>query len=85
MFQKNASRECLSNGEWFAHVKTNSSWTNYTECYDSPTVTVIDKVSSINTTFIDTYIPIIKYISRTGYFVSLNTLIVAFCIMFFIK
>ncbi|KAL3832395.1 hypothetical protein ACJMK2_024042, partial [Sinanodonta woodiana] len=27
-----ATRKCLSDGQWYIHPNTNSSWTNYTDC-----------------------------------------------------
>lgn len=85
--QANATKSCMSDGNWFRSTKTNDTWSNYTKCYDNPLVQVFMNVSngSNNTNLIKKYIPVIKTISVVGYSVSLSTLIVAFCILATIK
>ncbi|XP_047351891.1 parathyroid hormone/parathyroid hormone-related peptide receptor-like isoform X3 [Vespa velutina] len=84
----NATRQCMSNGEWYWSSETNSTWSNYTQCYTTQSVTVvmdIPGVHSNNVTLIKKYFPILKAISKVGYSVSLFTLIIAFCILAIIK
>ncbi|KAK0167203.1 hypothetical protein PV327_004632 [Microctonus hyperodae] len=84
----NATRQCMSNGEWYFNSETNNTWSNYTQCYSTQLVTVLmdlPNVQSHNATLIKKYLPIIKIISTVGYAVSLSTLIVAFCILATIK
>ncbi|KAF7403940.1 hypothetical protein HZH68_006734 [Vespula germanica] len=85
--QENATRQCMSNGEWYWNSETNSTWSNYTQCYTTPSVTVVMgiPVHSNNVTLIKNYLPILKAISKVGYSVSLFTLIIAFCILAIIK
>ncbi|XP_043289421.1 vasoactive intestinal polypeptide receptor 2-like isoform X2 [Venturia canescens] len=86
--QANASKTCMSNGQWYWSLEMNSSWTNYTQCYHAPLVTVFmdfPDVQSDNATLIKEYLPIIKKISTVGYAVSFSTLVVAFLILATIK
>ncbi|XP_017778759.1 PREDICTED: glucagon receptor-like isoform X2 [Nicrophorus vespilloides] len=82
---QNATKECLDNGMWFVNEE-GKAWTNYTKCYTSEeTVVEVPIKSDIAPHFITTYLPTIKIISKTGYSVSLVTLVIAFIIMFSIK
>ncbi|XP_043463359.1 parathyroid hormone/parathyroid hormone-related peptide receptor-like isoform X5 [Leptopilina heterotoma] len=84
----NATRQCLSDGQWYRTAETNSTWTNYTQCYHTSLVTVlmdIPDVSTDNVTLAQKYLPIVKAISKAGYAVSFSTLVVAFCILAAIK
>ncbi|XP_051161570.1 secretin receptor-like isoform X3 [Leptopilina boulardi] len=84
----NATRQCLSDGQWYQTAETNSTWTNYTQCYHTSLVTVlmdIRDLSSDNATLRHKYLPIIKAISKVGYAFSFSTLVVAFCILAAIK
>ncbi|XP_011701346.1 PREDICTED: parathyroid hormone/parathyroid hormone-related peptide receptor-like isoform X3 [Wasmannia auropunctata] len=78
-----ASRQCMPNGEWYWNVKTDSMWTNYTQCYPE-SLTFLMNISDVqtnNVTLIKKFFPIVKIISKLGYTISLFTLIVAFCIL----
>ncbi|XP_011701344.1 PREDICTED: secretin receptor-like isoform X1 [Wasmannia auropunctata] len=82
-----ASRQCMPNGEWYWNVKTDSMWTNYTQCYPE-SLTFLMNISDVqtnNVTLIKKFFPIVKIISKLGYTISLFTLIVAFCILATIK
>ncbi|KAK2585371.1 hypothetical protein KPH14_010047 [Odynerus spinipes] len=86
--QANATRQCMSNGEWYWSSETNSTWSNYTQCYRAQLVTVlmdIPGVHSNNVTLIKKYLPIVKAISKVGYTLSFFTLVIAFCILATIK
>ncbi|KAL0118672.1 hypothetical protein PUN28_009382 [Cardiocondyla obscurior] len=83
-----ASKQCLPNGQWYKKVETNNMWTNYTECYQNPLITVLMNISDVhanNATLIKKFFPIVKIISKLGYSISLFTLIIAFCILATIK
>ncbi|XP_014296143.1 parathyroid hormone/parathyroid hormone-related peptide receptor [Microplitis demolitor] len=86
--QANATRQCMSNGQWYWSAETNSTWSNYTECYNAQLVTVLmdlPEMQSDNATLVKKYLPVVKIISTVGYAVSLSALIVAFCILAIIK
>ncbi|XP_018344612.1 PREDICTED: secretin receptor-like isoform X3 [Trachymyrmex septentrionalis] len=77
-----ASKQCLPNGEWYWNVKTQSVWTNFSQCYQDPIVMMnISNVETNNATLIKKFLPVVKIISKLGYSVSLFTLIIAFCIL----
>ncbi|RZB40983.1 parathyroid hormone/parathyroid hormone-related peptide receptor [Asbolus verrucosus] len=81
-----ASRLCTDNGVWFINRTENTFWSNYTACYKSPLTTIIVNFNKTNiSTVIENYTPVVRFISETGYIVSLGTLIIAFAIMLFIK
>ncbi|XP_046479523.1 secretin receptor [Neodiprion pinetum] len=82
--KENATRSCMSNGSWYWNVTTNSTWSNYSQCFKTPFVKVVMQLETPNASLAK-YIPIVKTISLTGYSVSLSTLIVAFCILAAIK
>ncbi|KAG5309691.1 PTH1R protein, partial [Acromyrmex insinuator] len=84
VFQAFASKQCMSNGEWYWNVKTDSVWTNFSQCYREPLVTVLMNMSNVetnNATLIKKFLPVVKIISKLGYSISLFTLIIAFCIL----
>ncbi|CAG5103761.1 Similar to PTH1R: Parathyroid hormone/parathyroid hormone-related peptide receptor (Bos taurus) [Cotesia congregata] len=86
--QANATRQCMSDGQWYWSAETNSTWSNYTECYNTPLVTVLMDLPDMeadNATLVKKYLPVVKIISTVGYAVSLSALIVAFCILATIK
>ncbi|XP_074097126.1 secretin receptor isoform X1 [Cotesia typhae] len=86
--QANATRHCMSDGQWYWSAETNSTWSNYTECYNTPLVTVLMDLPDMeadNATLVKKYLPVVKIISTVGYAVSLSALIVAFCILATIK
>ncbi|KYQ56095.1 Parathyroid hormone/parathyroid hormone-related peptide receptor [Trachymyrmex zeteki] len=79
-----ASKQCMPNGKWYWNVKTQSFWTNFSQCYREPLVTVLVNMSNVetnNATLIKTFLPVVKTISKLGYSISLFTLIIAFCIL----
>ncbi|XP_020282173.1 vasoactive intestinal polypeptide receptor 2-like isoform X2 [Pseudomyrmex gracilis] len=83
-----ASKQCMSDGQWFFNVETQSTWSNYTQCYGGQMVTILMNVTNEqanNVTLIKTFLPIVKTISKLGYAISLFTLIIAFCILATIK
>ncbi|XP_018302554.1 secretin receptor isoform X2 [Mycetomoellerius zeteki] len=83
-----ASKQCMPNGKWYWNVKTQSFWTNFSQCYREPLVTVLVNMSNVetnNATLIKTFLPVVKTISKLGYSISLFTLIIAFCILATIK
>ncbi|KYN37642.1 Parathyroid hormone/parathyroid hormone-related peptide receptor [Trachymyrmex septentrionalis] len=48
-----ASKQCLPNGEWYWNVKTQSVWTNFSQCYQDPIVMMnISNVETNNATLI---------------------------------
>ncbi|XP_012265668.1 parathyroid hormone/parathyroid hormone-related peptide receptor-like isoform X2 [Athalia rosae] len=83
----NATRSCMADGNWFWNADTNSTWSNYTQCYSAPLVKVLMDLPThhSNVTLSGKYISVVKTISAVGYSVSLSTLIVAFCILATIK
>ncbi|XP_066600877.1 vasoactive intestinal polypeptide receptor 2-like [Prorops nasuta] len=84
----NATKQCMANGEWYWSSATNSSWSNYTQCYRTQLVTVLMDVPDMHVEYTVTlkkYVPIVKIISKLGYAMSLLTLIVAFTILAVIK
>ncbi|XP_018392202.1 PREDICTED: secretin receptor-like [Cyphomyrmex costatus] len=79
-----ASKQCMLNGEWYFNAKTRSVWTNFSQCYREPLVTVLMNMSNVqtnNATLIKKFLPVVKIISKLGYSISLFTLIIAFCIL----
>ncbi|XP_012057935.1 PREDICTED: vasoactive intestinal polypeptide receptor 2-like [Atta cephalotes] len=79
-----ASKQCMLNGEWYWNIKTDSFWTNFSQCYQEPLVTVLMNMSNVetnNATLIKKFLPVVKTISKLGYSISLFTLIIAFCIL----
>lgn len=83
-----ASKQCMPNGQWYWNAETDNTWTNYTQCYRNPLVTVLMNISDVqanNATLIKKFFPIVKTISKLGYSISLFTLIIAFCILATIK
>ncbi|XP_046680207.1 parathyroid hormone/parathyroid hormone-related peptide receptor-like isoform X2 [Homalodisca vitripennis] len=79
--QNFASKQCTTEGEWFVRPTTNTTWTNYSQCYSARTTNVIVEFPDIdNASLIAQYVPLAKAVSHVGYGVSLATLIVAFCI-----
>jgi len=32
VFSGNATRRCMSDGQWYVSPRTNDTWTNYTQC-----------------------------------------------------
>jgi hypothetical protein len=46
--QENASKLCLSRGEWFRD-ENNTTWTNYSLCYSFTTITVPVNFSELDT------------------------------------
>ncbi|KAI4483198.1 hypothetical protein M0804_008253 [Polistes exclamans] len=86
--QSNATKQCMPNGEWFWNFDTNTTWSNYTQCYPAELVTVIMDITDVhsnNITLIQKYLPILKTISKVGYTVSFFTLVIAFFILAIIK
>ncbi|KAG7212628.1 hypothetical protein KM043_012915 [Ampulex compressa] len=86
--QANASKQCVTDGQWFWNNETNSAWSNYSQCYRHPLVTVLMDVQGVqadNVNLIKKFLPILKTISKLGYTVSFFTLVVAFCILAAIK
>ncbi|XP_076632428.1 vasoactive intestinal polypeptide receptor 2 isoform X1 [Colletes latitarsis] len=82
--QANASKQCMPDGHWFWNNDTNSTWSNYSQCYRNPLVTIVIDLSGgqeHNDTLIKKFIPIVKTISKVGYTVSFFTLVVAFFIL----
>jgi hypothetical protein len=45
--QANASKLCLSRGEWFRD-QSNTTWTNYSLCFSDPTITVPVNFSEVD-------------------------------------
>ncbi|XP_046145299.1 secretin receptor-like isoform X3 [Osmia bicornis bicornis] len=87
-FQANASKQCMPDGQWFWNNGTNSLWSNYSQCYRNPLVTLVMKLpggQDNNDTLIKKFVPIVKTISKVGYTVSFFTLVVAFFILAVIK
>lgn len=83
--QANASKLCLSRGEWFRD-QSNTTWTNYSLCFSDPTITVPVNFSEVdNNPLISEYFPALKTIAQVGYGVSLSTLVIACCILAAIK
>ncbi|XP_011881226.1 PREDICTED: glucagon receptor-like isoform X2 [Vollenhovia emeryi] len=81
-----ASKQCMPDGQWYWNAETDSTWTNFTQCYRNPLVTVLMNISDANNaTLIKKFFPIVKTISKLGYSISLFTLIIAFCILATIK
>ncbi|XP_060830242.1 parathyroid hormone/parathyroid hormone-related peptide receptor-like isoform X2 [Bombus pascuorum] len=86
--QANASRECMSDGQWFWNSSTNSTWSNYSQCYRNSLVTIVMTLPDSqknNGTLIKKFFPMVKTISKVGYTVSLFTLVIAFLILVVIK
>ncbi|XP_076653365.1 secretin receptor isoform X2 [Halictus rubicundus] len=86
--QANASRLCMPDGQWFWNNGTNGTWTNYTQCYKHPLVTLLMELpggQENNETLTKKWFPIVKTISKVGYTVSFLTLVVAFFILALIK
>ncbi|XP_060830241.1 parathyroid hormone/parathyroid hormone-related peptide receptor-like isoform X1 [Bombus pascuorum] len=82
--QANASRECMSDGQWFWNSSTNSTWSNYSQCYRNSLVTIVMTLPDSqknNGTLIKKFFPMVKTISKVGYTVSLFTLVIAFLIL----
>ncbi|XP_076397131.1 parathyroid hormone/parathyroid hormone-related peptide receptor isoform X4 [Megachile rotundata] len=82
--QANASKQCMCDGQWFWNNETNSSWSNYSQCYRDPLVTLLMELpggQENNDTLIKNFFPIVKTISKVGYTVSFFTLVVAFFIL----
>ncbi|XP_014230951.1 vasoactive intestinal polypeptide receptor 1-like isoform X2 [Trichogramma pretiosum] len=82
----NATKQCTSSGEWYFNSKTNSTWSDYSRCYNQSLVTVVVDMNADSGTgnFSDAhlkFLPALQYISVTGYTVSLLTLIVAYCLL----
>ncbi|XP_075218119.1 parathyroid hormone/parathyroid hormone-related peptide receptor-like [Lycorma delicatula] len=75
--QRTATRKCLDDGEWYWREGSNSTWTNYTQCFADKIPLVFPTPPSV----LARYIPIVKTVSQIGYSVSLITLIVAFSIL----
>ncbi|KYN05685.1 Parathyroid hormone/parathyroid hormone-related peptide receptor, partial [Cyphomyrmex costatus] len=44
-----ASKQCMLNGEWYFNAKTRSVWTNFSQCYREPLVTVLMNMSNVQT------------------------------------
>ncbi|XP_021927811.1 secretin receptor-like isoform X2 [Zootermopsis nevadensis] len=83
--QANASKLCLSRGEWFRD-ENNKTWTNYSSCFNELTITVPVNFSDLdNNPLISGYFPALKTIAQVGYAVSLSTLVIAFCMLASIK
>uniref|UniRef100_A0A1B6MKS4 G-protein coupled receptors family 2 profile 2 domain-containing protein n=1 Tax=Graphocephala atropunctata TaxID=36148 RepID=A0A1B6MKS4_9HEMI len=79
--QRFASKQCTTDGDWFVRSTTNTTWTNYSQCYSDRTTDVIVKFPGMeNASLVAQYVPIVKAVSHVGYGVSLATLVVAFCI-----
>ncbi|XP_049804434.1 secretin receptor-like isoform X1 [Schistocerca nitens] len=73
--KRNASKLCYENGTWM-------TWTNYTECFDSPYATVTEPFTSgVNDSSLATFLPVVTDVSRAGYSISLVSLIFAFTIL----
>lgn len=83
--KKNATKQCMSDGQWYWSPENNQTWTNYTQCSPTKLVTVLMDPPKHNSNLTGKYLPIISNISTIGYTVSLSTLIVAFCILATIK
>ncbi|XP_043523437.1 parathyroid hormone/parathyroid hormone-related peptide receptor-like isoform X1 [Frieseomelitta varia] len=81
--QANASRQCMSEGQWFWNNNTNSTWSNYTQCYRNSLVTLLVEQlpEKSNDTLMKKFVPIVKTISKVGYTVSFFTLVIAFFIL----
>nr|BAO01107.1 neuropeptide GPCR B7 [Nilaparvata lugens] len=75
---RQATKRCLEDGTWYWSHESNSTWTNYTQCFSKETVANTDFSSHHQILF--RYVPIVKFVSQVGYSVSLFTLIIAFCI-----
>ncbi|XP_076236933.1 vasoactive intestinal polypeptide receptor 2 isoform X2 [Calliopsis andreniformis] len=86
--EANASRQCMLDGQWFVNNVTNSYWSNYSQCYRDPLVTLLMELpggQENNDTLTKKFIPIVKTISKVGYTVSFFTLVIAFFILAVIK
>lgn len=83
-----ASKQCMPSGQWYVN-DDNTIWSNYSQCYQHPFVTVLMNMSDVqgnnNTLKLQKFFPIVKTISKLGYTISLFTLIIAFCILATIK
>ncbi|XP_012235338.1 secretin receptor isoform X2 [Linepithema humile] len=81
-----ASKQCMPDGEWYWSDATQSTWSNYSQCYRESLILVnTSDVQANNVTLIKKFFPIVKTISKLGYTISLFTLIIAFCILATIK
>ncbi|XP_076180375.1 vasoactive intestinal polypeptide receptor 2 [Ptiloglossa arizonensis] len=86
--QANASRQCMPDGQWFWNNSTKDYWSNYSQCYRDPLVTLLVELpggQEHNDTLVKKFVPIVKTISKVGYTVSFFTLVVAFFILAVIK
>ncbi|KAJ8667488.1 hypothetical protein QAD02_009151, partial [Eretmocerus hayati] len=82
-FEGNATKQCMSGGQWYWSSELNSTWTNYTRCFQTQLVTVLVDLPDLktrNNTSFEGYLPRLKTMSEVGYTVSLSALGVAFCI-----
>lgn len=82
--QRNASKQCMPDGQWFWNNGTNMFWSNYSQCYNNSLVTFVmdsPNIQEHNVTLTEKFLPIVKIISKLGYTVSFFTLVVAFCIL----
>lgn len=79
----NATKYCTENGTWFYSVEEENTWTNYTDCLNGTSATVVLPIpfNPGNITMIAKYIPALKTLSQIGYSISLTTLIIAFIIL----
>ncbi|OAD54243.1 Parathyroid hormone/parathyroid hormone-related peptide receptor, partial [Eufriesea mexicana] len=86
--QANASRQCMRDGQWFWNNSTNSTWSNYSQCFRNQLVTLFMEQPAgqrNNDTLIKKFVPIVKAILKVGYTVSFFTLVIAFIILAVIK
>lgn len=66
-----AIRRCMENGSWYVNPETNSSWTNFTDCFPDQS-----KRNSVNNP-----LNIIQTIQVTGYTISIVSLVLALVIL----
>ncbi|KAG8300789.1 hypothetical protein J6590_068479 [Homalodisca vitripennis] len=43
-----ASKQCTTEGEWFVRPTTNTTWTNYSQCYSARTTNVVVEFPDID-------------------------------------
>lgn len=86
--QKNATKKCTDTGDWYVNKELNNTWTNYTECwtfFDHESAIVDLKIDLKNRELYLNWLPTIKIISETGYWISLFFLVVSLTVFVSIK
>ncbi|KAK3109057.1 hypothetical protein FSP39_022000 [Pinctada imbricata] len=80
-FSDFASRKCMADGQWYVHPGLNTTWSDYSNCYDIQPSANTPKVGSV----LEAATSKIRLMYNIGYGISLVSLSVAVFIMIYFK